>query len=247
MAALTMNEIFYERYIHNNFYLNVISYDEYGLYLKENGQVIKEVDFISANDLADLPISCYRMNDALLFLDALEINNKCKLDIHNIDIDEEMDLPQKIDRSYLPIRFILMKPETTEEDDQTIIDFIIKYNQLVNCNGYLEEEATITFKQMSSILNWTSKLNNPNNNSETIIRQYLWSLNEGTNNDYINSINQNNHGMGKDTSLVRTSSKHPSVISDDLKMDKAGFLSFIGLLYIAFNLLITLVILAIKK
>ena len=158
-----------------------------------------------------------------------------------------MDLSQKIDRSYLPIRFILMKPETTEEDDQVIIDFIMKYNKLVNCNGYLEEEATITFKQMSSVLNWITRLNNPNNNSETIIRQYLWSLNEGNNNDFINSINKNSNGMGKDTSLVRTSSKHPSVIDDNLKMDRAGFLSFIGLLYIAFNLLITLVILAIKK
>ena len=123
---------------------------------------------------------------------------------------------------------------------QDLINFLIH-------DGYLEEEATVMFSQMSNVLNWALKLNNPNNNAETIIKQYLWSLNNGTNNDYINTIDQNGNSMGKDTSLVRTSSKHPSVISDDLKMDKAGFLSFIGLLYIAFNLLITLVILAIKK
>ena len=247
MAALTMNEIFYERYIKNNFYLNVISYDKDGLFIADNNQITKRVNFISANDLADLPISCYRINDAIYFLDVLEINNKCKIDINNIDIDEDMKLSDKIDRSYLPLRFILMKQESSLEDDEVITDFIKKYNQLVNSNGYLEEEATVMFNQMSNVLNWALKLNNPNNNAETIIKQYLWSLNNGTNNDYINTIDQNGNSMGKDTSLVRTSSKHPSVISDDLKMDKAGFLSFIGLLYIAFNLLITLVILAIKK
>ena len=46
MAALTMNEIFYERYISNNFYLNTISYDETGLSIINNDQVIKKVDFI---------------------------------------------------------------------------------------------------------------------------------------------------------------------------------------------------------
>ena len=248
MAALTMNEIFYERYIKNNFYLNTISYDENGLSIIKNNQVLKRVDFISANDLADLPISCYRLNDAFYFLDVLEVNNNCKKDIDNLETDEDMELTKKVDRLYLPIRFILIKNESTLEDDQTIMNFIKKYNQLVNCNGYLEQEGITTYEQMSNILNWSLKLDNPNNNSEIIIKQYIWSLNSGTNNEFMSSLDKNNgNGQEKNTSLIRTSSNHPSVINEDLNMEKAGFFSFLGILYIALNLLITLGILAIKK
>ena len=87
MAALTMNDIFYERYIKNNFYLNVISYDKEGLYLVENDQVVKKADFVSSTDLADLPVSCYNIKDASFFLDVLDINNKCKKEIRDIEDD----------------------------------------------------------------------------------------------------------------------------------------------------------------
>lgn len=248
MATLTMNEIFYERYIKNNFYLSIISYDENGLYIEQNGKITKRVDFNGADDLAKLPMACFtNIREAETLLDVLSINNKCEKDLNDSDVYENMTLSKRIERLFLPLRFIFMKNESTEEEDQKVIDLIIEFNDLVNGNGYLTETSQITFEQLSSLLNWTLKLDNPNNNAELIVKQYIWSLNNGQNNEYIDSINPNKGGKQKGSSRVRNNDNAPSVINETLKMDNAGFFSFMALLYVALNLLVCLVVFAIKK
>ena len=56
------------------------------------------------------------------------------------------------------------------------------------------------------------------------------------------------NSLDKGVSRVRSNPNAPSVIPDDNKrLNNYGYLSFFILLYAAFNLLVTLVILAIKK
>ena len=248
MAALTLNQLFYERYIKSNFYLNSISYNEESLYIENNGQIIKQVNLESHDDLAKLPVASYRINDPFLFLDVLEINNECEKTINTSDEDDnDLTKTVQIDRMYLPTRFILIKNQSTEEDDKEVIEFLKTYNKLVNANGYLTTSAEAIFKQMSSVLRWTlePQNNKPQNNAQLIIKEYIQSLNNGNNNQFLSSF-ANNGGMEKGTPLMKTNPNAPSVLSEDYAVEKYGFLNISVLVLAILNLLVLLVIMAIK-
>ena len=250
MAALTLNELYYENKIKNDFYLSAISYDGDSLFLAVNGQIVKRVPLYSHDDLAKLPIITYKINDPYKFLEVLEINNECEQSF-DASLEENDDLTKttQIDRMYLPIRFILIKNQTSEEEDKTIMNFLVTYNKLVNANGYLTTSSQAIFKQMSSVLRWTlnPQNNKPQNNAQLITKDYIQSLNTGNNNQYISLFDQNRGGSEKGTPLVRNNPNAPAITENEFNFDKAGFFGFFALLYVAFNLLVTLVILAIKK
>ena len=251
MAALTLNRLYYEKKIMTNPYLNIIEYDDNSLYIMQNNQIVKQAGFFSHDDLANLPKNAYDINDPYYFLEVLDINNECERNYNGAAEEEIDDLTKtvQIDRMYLPIRFIIVKEISSEEDDQTIMNFLTMYNRLINASDYLTPSSTAMLRKMASVLRWATEpaQNKPNNNAQVIIKEYINSVNSKTNDDFINSFNGNNGGMEKGSTRVRNNPNAPSVINDDLNMEKAGFFSFLALLYIAFNLLITLVIIAIKK
>ena len=248
MAALTMNELYYNRYIKNSMYLKNIIYEQDRLVYKD-----KSVIFKTSNDLANLPVVAYTIDNPFFFLNVLELNLYCntEYDRMNEEYDDTLSDEQKVVRHFFPIRNILNKNTIDENDLAMINKFLIVYNNLVVSNGYLEENAVNQFKEMSNILNWTLDDNNliKNNFAQQKIREYISHLNNGNTGVYINSLNEDtSNSLDKGVSRVRSNPNAPSVIPDDNKrLNNYGYLSFFILLYAAFNLLVTLVILAIKK
>ena len=249
MAALTLNRLFYEKYIENDFYLKDISFNDEYLYIAKNDKIIKQVNFYAADDLAKLPIVAFKINDPIKFLETLEINNECEKTFVGALEENDNDLTRttELSRMFLPIRFITIKDISTEEDDKEVMNFLETFNKLVNANGYLTTSASAMFKQMSSVISWSLEPNQlkPNNNAQLIIKEYVNSLNNGTNNNFIDSYNNTSGSRG--TSKVRTNTKSPSIFDEEINMEKAGFFSFLAILYIVFNVIVSLVIIAIKK
>ena len=99
------------------------------------------------------------------------------------------------------------------------------------------------FHEMGSILSWTiddESLYNTNY-AVKVIRDHIKNINEGRIYDYASISNAG--GFSK----TRSNPNVPKIIDDDPLYDKAGFFSFLSLLYIVITLLVSLVILAIKK
>ena len=249
---MTSNQLFYEQYIKNNAYLNIISYSDNGLIIKDNDVVVKEVLFNSSDDLAKLPLTTYKINNPYKFLEVLAINNECEISFNDFKEESEGDLTKtiQINRMYIPLRIILTKETTTEEEDRQVMDFLVNYNKMVNYNDYLTTRAIELFKQMASVINWTMlpDQNKPNNNAQLIVKQYYYSLINQTNNDFINSYYESAGGLNKGSALARKNPNAPSIInSDSFSLEKGGFMNFLALIYLLTNLFITLMIIAIKK
>lgn len=249
MATLTMNELFYNRYIKNSLYLKDIIYQQDRLVYKD-----KNVIFKTSSDLANLPVVSFNIENPYFFLNVLEVNLYCnnEYDKMNEEFDADLTDNQKIIRHFFPIRNILNKDTISEEDLTTINSFLVVYNNLVISNGYLEDKAINQFKEMSNILNWTLDNSNfkKNNFAQQKIREYINQLNKGNTGIYINTLNDNTgEALDKGISRVRTNPNLPPTIpnDDNGRLNSYGYLSFFILLYAAFNLLVTLVILAIKK
>ncbi len=255
MAALTLNEIFYEKYIQNNprnTFLSAISYDVNGLYIiSNNGDITKKVAFVSdlRDDLSKLPVQAFmNIQDPYQFLDVLDINMECEKMVNSaLAENEDLSKTIQISRMDLDVWRILGQSSTTEEQDKMVIDFLETYNRLKESNDYLIPSAKSIFKQMSTIMTWGLDPANhkDNNNAQRILLEYDRFVKEGNSKDFFESYNRNG-GFTNDVPLVRSNPNAPSIIDEEFK-SKAGFFSFLALLYVAVHLLIALTIIAIKK
>lgn len=252
MALNTLNYIIYQQHIKTNPNLTLIEYDLDYLYLNNP---FKKVVFTSPNDLQNIPMECFNINNPETFLNVLEYNLITDRDF-NVFKTKDKELEQKTSKEvytlyFMHVRNILNKQEINKEDILTIKAFFEEYNKLISYNGYLNQNASSKLNEMSNILNWTLKPENyiETNYAQQLLRQYITNLNNNESTVF-NQIENTSNSQSNEKGFTRTlvNPLFPTSNSEDepIFSSKAGFLSFAALIYIIFNLLVMLVAIAIK-